>query len=99
MAGERRTPRRDPARDRRDHAAPRHQPRQFRGPGVDGRDQGPGRPILLPAAAGPAALMTYLLNAGTDYGAAGARPTDFPPPPFCTAEVARIRLRQQANGW
>lgn len=28
-----------------------------------------------------AALMTYILNAGTDYGAAGKRPTDFPATP------------------
>lgn len=46
-----------------------------------------------------AALMTYILNAGTDYGAAGTRPTDFPAIPHCAAEVTRIRLRQQANGW
>lgn len=25
--------------------------------------------------------MTYILNAGTDYGAAGKRPTDFPATP------------------
>ncbi|WP_297775998.1 hypothetical protein [Mycobacterium sp.] len=59
--------------------------------------------LLPPGARGgdarAAALMTYILNAGTDYGAAGARPTDFPPTPFGTAEVARISLRQQENGW
>jgi hypothetical protein len=46
-----------------------------------------------------AALMTYILNAGTDYGAAGKRPTDFPPTPYCAAEVTRIGLRQRANSW
>lgn len=46
-----------------------------------------------------AALMTYILNAGTDYGAAGRRPTDFPTIRHCAAEVTRIRLRQQANAW
>lgn len=46
-----------------------------------------------------AVLLTYVLNAGTDYGKAGKRPTDFPPTPFCVAEVARIMNRQKANGW
>lgn len=59
--------------------------------------------LLPPSARGgdarAAALMTYILNAGTDYGAAGKRPTDFPATPHCAAEVTRIRLRQQANGW
>lgn len=46
-----------------------------------------------------AALMTYILNAGTDYGAKGKRPTDFPPTPYGAAEVTRIMLRQRANAW
>jgi hypothetical protein len=46
-----------------------------------------------------AALMCYILNAGTDYGRAGKRPTDFPPTPYCAAEVARIMNRQNANRW
>ena len=46
-----------------------------------------------------AALMTYILNAGTDYGRAGKQPTDFPPTPFSAAEVARIIERQNANSW
>lgn len=46
-----------------------------------------------------AALITYILNAGTDYGAAGKRPTDFPATPYCAAEATRISLRQQANAW
>ncbi|MEE3751462.1 hypothetical protein [Mycobacterium intracellulare] len=59
--------------------------------------------LLPPGARGgdarTAALMTYILNAGTDYGAPGTRPTDFPATPHCAAEVTRIRLRQQANRW
>jgi hypothetical protein len=46
-----------------------------------------------------AALMSYILNAGTDYGNAGKRTTDFPATPYCAAEVARIMNRQNANGW
>lgn len=46
-----------------------------------------------------AALMAYVLNAGTDYGQAGKRPTDFPATPYRAAEVARIMNRQKANGW
>jgi hypothetical protein len=46
-----------------------------------------------------AALLTYVLNAGTDYGKAGMRPTDFPATPYCATEVARIMNRQKANGW
>lgn len=46
-----------------------------------------------------AALMTYILNAGTGYGRAGTRSTDFPATPYCAAEVARIINRQNANRW
>ena len=49
-----------------------------------------------------ATLMTYVLNAGTDYGKAGKRPSeisDFPEMPYCAAEVARIINRQKANRW
>lgn len=46
-----------------------------------------------------AALLTYVLNAGTDYGKTGKRPTDFPATPYGTAEVARIMNRQKANHW
>ena len=56
-------------------------------PGTDGDD------------AREAVLLTYVLNAGTDYGKAGKRPTDFPPTPYCVAEVARIMNRQKANDW
>jgi hypothetical protein len=46
-----------------------------------------------------ATLLTYVLNAGTDYGnAADSRP-DFPETPYCAAEVARIINRQNANRW
>jgi hypothetical protein len=56
-------------------------------PGTDGDD------------AREAALLTYVLNAGTDYGKAGKRPTDFPATPYDAAEIARIMNRQKANGW
>jgi hypothetical protein len=46
-----------------------------------------------------AALLTYVLNAGTGYGKAGTQPTNFPPTPYSAAEVARIINRQKANGW
>src|ERR1700758_909758 len=46
-----------------------------------------------------AILMTYILNAGTDYGRPGTRPTDFPETPYSAAEVARIMQRQKANRW
>lgn len=46
-----------------------------------------------------AALMTYVLNAGTDYGKAGQQPTDFPETPYSAAEVRRIINRQNANSW
>ena len=48
------------------------------------------------------ALMTYILNAGTDYGAAGRRPgvrNDFPETPYSADEVQRIIDRQDANSW
>jgi hypothetical protein len=46
-----------------------------------------------------ATLMTYVFNAGTGYGEAGGRPTDFPPTPYRAAEVERIIKRQKANRW
>ncbi|ORA78521.1 hypothetical protein K3U93_02600 [Mycobacterium malmoense] len=46
-----------------------------------------------------ATLMTYVLNAGTDYGGAGKQPGDFPETPYSAAEVARIINRQKANRW
>ncbi len=44
-----------------------------------------------------AALMTYVLNCGTDYGKNPQ--TDFPETPYSAAEVQRIADRQQANSW
>jgi hypothetical protein len=49
-----------------------------------------------------AVLMTYVVNAGTDYGKAGERPgvtNDFPETPYSAAEVQRIADRQHANRW
>jgi hypothetical protein len=46
-----------------------------------------------------ATLMTYVVNAGTDYGRPGIRPADFPETPYSAAEVARIIERQKANRW
>jgi hypothetical protein len=46
-----------------------------------------------------ATLMTYIVNAGTDYGRPGTRPADFPETPYSAAEVARIMERQKANRW
>lgn len=43
-----------------------------------------------------ATLMTYVLNAGTDYGKPAA---DFPETPHTAGEVARIINRQNANRW
>ncbi|MBS9533423.1 hypothetical protein KIH27_07440 [Mycobacterium sp. M1] len=43
-----------------------------------------------------AALLTYLLNAGTGYGPAG---NDFPETPYGADEVRRIIGRQRANRW
>lgn len=45
-------------------------------------------------AARAAVLMTYILNAGTDY-----ENGDFEPTPYSSAEVQRIIDRQEANGW
>ncbi|ORW28233.1 hypothetical protein AWB91_26675 [Mycobacterium paraense] len=60
--------------------------------------------FLLPRGIGgddarTATLMTYVLNAGTDYGKAGRRRPDFPETPYTAAEVARIINRQNANRW
>jgi hypothetical protein len=44
-----------------------------------------------------AALMTYILNAGTDYGDDPA--DDFEPTPYSADEVQRIIDRQNANSW
>ncbi|WP_375000301.1 hypothetical protein [Aeromicrobium sp. CTD01-1L150] len=49
-----------------------------------------------------AVIMTYILNAGTDYGTAdeGHRTdNDFEETPYSSAEVQRIIERQGANGW
>jgi hypothetical protein len=46
-----------------------------------------------------AALMTYIINAGTDYGGADQQPTDFPETPYSAVEVRRIINRQKANSW
>jgi EspA/EspE family len=45
-----------------------------------------------------ATLMTYILNAGTDYGEDGAG-NDFTPEPYSADEVQRIIDRQAANSW
>jgi hypothetical protein len=45
-----------------------------------------------------AALLTYVLNAGTGYRTAD-QPGDFPATPYSAGEVTRIAERQQANGW
>jgi hypothetical protein len=60
--------------------------------------------FLLPSSisgddARKATLMTYVLNAGTDYGKAGRRSPDFSQTPYRAAEVARIIRRQKANRW
>jgi hypothetical protein len=60
--------------------------------------------FLIPAGtsgneARKAALMTYILNAGTDYGTAGKQPGDFPETPCSAAEVQRIINRQNINSW
>ncbi|MGU3499834.1 EspA/EspE family type VII secretion system effector [Mycobacterium sp. C31M] len=44
-----------------------------------------------------AVLMTYIFNAGTDYGDGTA--TDFTPEPYSADEVQRIIDRQDANSW
>jgi hypothetical protein len=48
--------------------------------------------------AAKAVRMTYIVNAGTDYGAKG-QPADFPPTPYGSEELSRIIARQQANSW
>lgn len=45
-----------------------------------------------------AALMTYILNAGTNYGSASDN-DDFAETPYSSAEVQRIIDRQAANAW
>ena len=45
-----------------------------------------------------AVLMTYVLNAGTDYGENGTG-SDFTPEPYSADEVQRIIDRQDANSW
>lgn len=44
-----------------------------------------------------AALMTYILNCGTDYGEGTAH--DYDPTPYSADEVQRIIDRQNANAW
>lgn len=51
-----------------------------------------------------AVLMTYILNAGTGYGAPPRNPkesgaNDFAETPYSAAEVQRIKDRQEANSW
>lgn len=49
-----------------------------------------------------AVLLTYVLNAGTDYGTAGSRSgvvNDFAEVDYSAAEVRRIVNRQRANSW
>ncbi|WP_414686422.1 hypothetical protein [Mycobacterium sp.] len=46
-----------------------------------------------------AVLMTYIFNAGTDYGRQRAVTSDFPATPYSAAEVQRIVDRQRANRW
>ncbi|MFI6043894.1 hypothetical protein ACIA8C_19855 [Nocardia sp. NPDC051321] len=48
--------------------------------------------------AAKAVRMTYILNAGTDYGTEGEK-TDFPPTPYGSAELRRITDRQRENSW
>lgn len=60
--------------------------------------------FLLPRSIGgndarAATLMTYVLNAGTDYGKVARRRADFPETPYTAAEVTRIIDRQNANRW
>jgi hypothetical protein len=46
-----------------------------------------------------ATRMTFIVNAGTDYGKVRERPADFPETLYSAAEVARIVNRQKANRW
>ena len=48
--------------------------------------------------AAKAVRMTYILNAGTDYGTEGEA-TDFTPTPYGSEELRRITDRQQENSW
>ncbi|MFD6162358.1 WXG100 family type VII secretion target [Nocardia sp. NPDC060256] len=48
--------------------------------------------------AAKAVRMTYILNAGTDYGTEGES-TDFKPTPYGSAELRRIIDRQKKNSW
>ncbi|MDG4825178.1 hypothetical protein O7635_25300 [Asanoa sp. WMMD1127] len=48
--------------------------------------------------AAKAVRMTYILNAGTDYGAEGET-TDFTPTPYGSEELRRITDRQRDNSW
>ena len=45
-----------------------------------------------------AVLMTYVLNAGTDYGTADSS-RDFPETPYSSDEIQRIKDRQDENNW
>jgi hypothetical protein len=48
--------------------------------------------------AAKAVWLTYIVNAGTDYGTEG-EPTDFPPTDYGPEELSRIIARQQKNSW
>ncbi|MFE9749044.1 WXG100 family type VII secretion target [Saccharothrix saharensis] len=48
--------------------------------------------------AAKAVQMTYIMNAGTDYGTEGEK-TDFAPTPYGSEELNRIIERQRANDW
>ncbi|MGW4113993.1 WXG100 family type VII secretion target [Actinosynnema sp. NPDC004786] len=48
--------------------------------------------------AAKAVRMTYIMNAGTDYGTEGEK-TDFAPTPYGSDELNRIVERQRANDW
>ena len=48
--------------------------------------------------AAKAVRMTYVLNAGTDYGTEGES-TDFAPTPYGSEELQRIVDRQRENSW
>ncbi|MEV4313271.1 hypothetical protein [Actinocrispum sp. NPDC049592] len=48
--------------------------------------------------AAKAVRMTYILNAGTDYGTEGEA-TDFAPTPYGSEELRRITERQKENSW
>jgi hypothetical protein len=48
--------------------------------------------------AAKAVRMTYIMNAGTDYGTEGEK-TDFAPTPYGSEELRRITERQQKNSW